>query len=70
VHNAVIAAKEKKSGITIHLVNESYDDGAVIAQFECPLSVDDSAKSLANKISILEKSYFPKTIEQYILKTN
>ena len=68
VHNAVIAAKEKKSGITIHLVNEKYDDGAAIAQFECSLSESDSAKGLAEKISILEKSHFPKTIEEYISK--
>ena len=68
VHNAVIAAKEKKSGITIHLVNEKYDDGAAIAQFECSLSESDSAQGLAQKISVLEKTYFPKTIEDYILK--
>ena len=68
VHKAVIAAQEKTSGITIHLVNEKYDDGAAIAQFECPLSESDSAQGLAQKISVLEKSYFPKTIEEYILK--
>ena len=68
VHNAVITAKEKESGITIHLVNEKYDDGAVIAQFDCSLSESDSAKELSEKISDLEKAYFPKTIEEYILK--
>jgi phosphoribosylglycinamide formyltransferase 1 len=68
VHNAVIAAKEKKSGITIHLVNEKYDDGAAIAQFECSLNECESAQGLAQKISVLEKTYFPKTIEEYILK--
>lgn len=68
VHNAVIEAKEKKSGITIHLVNEKYDDGAAIAQFECLLNESESAQGLAQKISVLEKSYFPRTIEEYILK--
>jgi len=68
VHNAVIAAKEKKSGITIHLVNEKYDDGATIAQFECDLNEHDTPQSLAQKVSVLEKSHFPKTIEAYILK--
>ncbi len=68
VHNAVIAAKEKKSGITIHLVNERYDEGATIAQFECSLSEMDTPQTLAQKVSVLEKSYFPKTIEEYILK--
>lgn len=68
VHNAVIEAKETKSGITIHLVNEKYDDGATIAQFECPLSAEDTPKTLAQKISLLEKAHFPKTIEEYILK--
>ena len=68
VHNAVIAAKEKKSGITIHLVNERYDEGATIAQFECSLNESDTPQTLAQKVSVLEKSYFPKTIEEYILK--
>jgi len=68
VHNAVIAAKEKKSGITIHLVNERYDEGATIDQFECSLNQSDTPKTLAQKVSVLEKSHFPKTIEEYILK--
>ena len=68
VHRAVIEAKERKSGITIHLVNEKYDDGATIAQFECSLTESDSVQDLAKKISVLEKSFFPKTIEEYILK--
>ena len=69
VHQAVINAKESKSGITIHLVNEKYDDGATIDQFECSISPEDNAESLAKKISVLEKAHFPKTIESYILKT-
>ena len=68
VHNAVIAAKEKKSGITIHLVNEKYDDGATIAQFECSLNEHDTPQTLAQKVSVLEKAHFPKTIEEYTLK--
>jgi len=68
VHNAVIKAGESKSGITIHLVNEKYDDGATIAQFECSLDSNDTSKSLAQKISVLEKTYFPQTIENFITK--
>ena len=68
VHNAVIAAKEKKSGITIHLVNEKYDDGTTIAQFECSLNEHETPQTLAQKVSVLEKAYFPKTIEEYTLK--
>jgi len=68
VHKAVIKANEEKSGITIHLVNENYDEGASIAQFECPLTESDTAQTLAQKISVLEKAHFPKTIEEFILK--
>jgi len=68
VHKAVIEANEQKSGITIHLVNEKYDDGATIAQFECSLNEKDTVQSLASKISVLEKAHFPATIEEYILK--
>ena len=68
VHNAVIAAKEKKSGITIHLVNEKYDDGTTIAQFECFLNEHDTPQTLAQKVSVLEKAYFPKTIEEFTSK--
>ena len=68
VHNAVISSTEQKSGVTIHFVNEKYDDGATIAQFECDLNEHDTPQSLAQKVRVLEKAHFPKTIEEYILK--
>ena len=63
VHRAVIGAKEKKSGITVHYVNEKYDEGAIIEQFECSIEPDDSPDSLAEKIHALEYKHFPEVIE-------
>ena len=63
VHKAVIAAKEKESGITIHYVNEVYDEGKVIVQAHCNISTDDDDVTLAKKIHYLEHFYFPRTIE-------
>ncbi len=68
VHKAVIGQKEKYSGITIHYVNEQYDDGAIIFQASCPVSEDDSPETLAGKIHALEHQYYPKIIEEIILK--
>ena len=63
VHRAVIGAQEKKSGITIHYVNEKYDEGAIIAQFECDIMPEDTPESLAKKIHELESAHFPEVIE-------
>ena len=63
VHLAVIAAREKESGITIHFVNEQYDDGAIIAQATCVVDEDDTTDSLAEKILKLEHEHYPKVIE-------
>jgi phosphoribosylglycinamide formyltransferase-1 len=67
VHEAVIAAKEKESGITIHFVNEKYDDGAHILQATCPITANDTPDTLAEKIHRLEYEHFPKAIENVIL---
>ncbi len=67
VHNAVVQHKEKESGITIHLVNEIYDDGEILAQFKVNLSSDDTATEIAAKVQNLEQIHFPKIIENYIL---
>ena len=66
VHEAVIAAKEKESGITIHWVNEHYDEGAIIFQAKCPIDATDTAASLANKIHALEHAHFAPTIEKLL----
>lgn len=63
VHNAVIEAKEQESGITIHYVNEKYDDGATIIQARCTIDNSDNPDSLAQKIHKLEHFYYPRTIE-------
>lgn len=63
VHEAVIAAKEQESGITIHFVNEHYDSGSIIFQAKCPVTAEDTADSLAEKIHELEHKYFPVVIE-------
>jgi phosphoribosylglycinamide formyltransferase-1 len=66
VHEAVIAAKESKSGITIHYVNEHYDEGEYILQAECSLDSNDTADTLAQKIHELEFKYFPLTIQKLL----
>ncbi len=68
VHEAVIAAGESESGITIHRVSERYDEGAVIAQFRCPVHPGDTPATLAARIHTLEHRHFPETIERDIKK--
>lgn len=62
VHKAVIDNKEKQSGITIHYVNEKYDDGDIIFQASCSVNPDDTPETLALKIHALEYEHFPKVI--------
>lgn len=66
VHNAVIEAKEKESGITIHFVDEVYDHGAVIYQAICTISETDTPEMLAQKIHQLEHAHYPRVIEEVI----
>ncbi len=66
VHQSVIANREKKSGITIHLVDEIYDNGEILFQASCEVTADDSPESLAKKIHLLEEANFPSVIEQYL----
>ena len=66
VHEAVIAAGEKESGITIHWVNEHYDEGAIIFQATCSVDAGDTAATLANKIHALEHAHFAPTIEKLL----
>jgi phosphoribosylglycinamide formyltransferase 1 len=67
VHEAVIVNKDKESGITIHLVNERYDEGQILFQEKCTLKETDTPASLAEKIHVLEYRHFPEVIEKYIL---
>ena len=63
VHEAVKAAGEKETGITIHLVNENYDEGKIIFQAHTALDELDTPDSIAAKVHELEHKYFPKVIE-------
>jgi phosphoribosylglycinamide formyltransferase-1 len=66
VHEAVIAAGETKSGITIHYVDEHYDNGDIIFQAECDVLKDDTADTLAFRVHSLEHEFFPKVIEKCV----
>lgn len=66
VHEAVKAAGEKESGITIHWVTEEYDSGEIIAQFKTTIDSNDTPDDIADKIHVLEMAYFPKVIEETI----
>ena len=68
VHEAVHRASEKESGITIHFVNEHYDEGAIIFQVACPLTNDDTPEDIRQKVQKLEHTYFPRIAEKVILK--
>lgn len=70
VHEAVKAANEKETGITIHFVNNVCDGGDIIRQFKTSLSPDDTIESIENKIHELEKKHFPQTIEEVIISKN
>ncbi len=66
VHSAVIAAGEKRSGITIHYVNEHYDEGQVIFQEQCAVLPGDNARTLAARVLQLEHAHYPEQIEQLL----
>lgn len=68
VHKAVVENGERESGITIHYVNERYDDGAIIFQAKCEILPSDSPEDVANKVHQLEYEYFPSIIEQVLNK--
>lgn len=66
VHEAVVAAGEKESGITIHYVNEQYDEGAIIFQSSFPVVPGDTAEDVARKGQVLEHRDFPRVIENLL----
>ncbi|KAB2822908.1 MAG: phosphoribosylglycinamide formyltransferase, partial [Paludibacter sp.] len=66
VHEAVVAAGERESGITIHYVNENYDEGAIIFQARCELTPFDTPETVAEKVHQLEYKYFPETIKSIV----
>ncbi|MBO3115341.1 phosphoribosylglycinamide formyltransferase [Winogradskyella sp. DF17] len=68
VHKAVVENREKESGITIHYVNENYDEGAIIFQAKCEVLASDTPEDIAGKIHKLEMQHFPEVIDD-ILKS-
>lgn len=70
VHEAVLAAKDSHSGITIHEVDEQYDHGNYVFQAQCEVDAGETAESLANKIQQLEHKHYPLVIKEFITKPN
>lgn len=68
VHKAVVAAGENESGITIHYVNENYDEGNIIFQKKCDVNPDDTYEMVAQKVHALEYQYYPVVIAGLISK--
>ncbi len=66
VHKAVLDNKEAETGITIHYVNENYDEGAIIFQKSVPLSENETIETIAEKVQNLEMKHFPKVIEKLL----
>lgn len=68
VHKAVLASKDKESGITIHRVNTEYDKGEIVFQATCPVMPDDTPETLAARVHELEYKHYPRVIEEILLK--
>lgn len=68
VHEAVKAAGEKETGITIHEVNEQYDEGKILFEARCEVSSSDSPDDIAKKVHQLEYAHYPRVIEEWILQ--
>ncbi len=68
VHEAVKAAGERETGITIHLVNERYDEGQYLFQEKVDLTGAETAQEIAQKVQELEHQYYPRVIERWILE--
>ena len=66
VHEAVLDAGEKESGITIQYINERYDEGDYIFQAKCPVLPDDTPETLAERVHQLEYQYYPGVIESLV----
>lgn len=67
VHEAVFSNKESNTGITIHLVNEHYDEGEILVQHACAVDPNDTPTTIESKVHQLEHRFFPKAVEQYCL---
>jgi len=66
VHETVIASGDKETGISIHFVNEKYDEGKIIFQAKCQIEEHDTPDTIAQKVHALEYEHFPKVIERLL----
>lgn len=66
VHTAVREAGETETGITIHYVNEQYDEGDIVFQARCPVAPEDTPADVARRVQALEHRYFPEIVEQLL----
>lgn len=66
VHEAVVTAGETESGITIHYVNERYDEGQIIFQAACPVTPTDTPDDVARKVQALEHAHYPRVIKEVL----
>lgn len=67
VHKAVLDSNDTQSGITLHVVNEHYDDGAILFQAACEVLQEDTVETLADRIHVLEHHHLPRQIEQFLM---
>ncbi|GAB3548190.1 phosphoribosylglycinamide formyltransferase [Spirosoma fluminis] len=70
VHEAVVTAGETESGITIHYVNERYDEGQTIFQASCPVLPTDSPEEVARKVQLLEHEHYPRVVGEVLQSRN
>ncbi|OIN56716.1 phosphoribosylglycinamide formyltransferase [Arsenicibacter rosenii] len=66
VHEAVVAAGERESGITIHFVNNHYDEGAPVFQASCVVEPTDTPDDVARKVQVLEHEHFPRVVDELL----
>lgn len=67
VHETVKALQERETGITIHEVDERYDEGKILFQASCPVEATDSAEQIAGKVHQLEYRHYPSVIEDWVI---
>jgi len=70
VHEAVVKNKETQTGITIHLVNDRYDEGDILFQAYCPVEESDTPEQVAQRVHALEYEHYPRVVEDLITKTS
>ncbi|MEN2414420.1 phosphoribosylglycinamide formyltransferase [Flavobacterium mesophilum] len=70
IHRAIVNNKEKETGISIHYVNENYDEGAIIFQANVALTDEDTPETVAEKIHELEQKHFPEIIQKILEDSN